>query len=56
MTGLSGALAKYEFHRSVKVGPISFNSSGVGRDLIPASIALSSTEWSEVEVNLVICA
>jgi hypothetical protein len=40
MIGLSGALAKYEFHRSVKVGPIDFKSSTVGLNLIPASIPL----------------
>ena len=40
MTGLSGKLAKYWFHRQLKEGPMAFRSSSLGRILTPASRAL----------------
>jgi hypothetical protein len=44
MAGLSGALAKYEFQRSVKLGPISFKSSEFGLNRIPASKPLKKNK------------
>jgi hypothetical protein len=44
MIGLSGALAKYEFQRSVKLGPISFKSLEFGLNRIPASHPLKAKQ------------
>lgn len=44
IAGLSGLLAKSDFHLAANSGPNSFSSSSVGRHFIPASTALEKIE------------